>query len=101
MGTPEETPVLPMGLVRLEEETDVSALAFFVWGSPIERPEETPCLPMGLIGPGKESASTPFGFFELGSPYNVDFPFELIAISKFDRNKTPIKSFIKKSEHKS
>ena len=51
---------------------------------------------MGFIVLGKESVSSPFGFFELGSPDNVDFPFELIAVSQLDRNKTTIKSFINK-----
>lgn len=63
--TPEETPVSPRGLVRLEEESDASPLAFFEGGSLIERPEETSGVPMGLIGPEKDSVSTPFGFSEL------------------------------------
>ena len=85
---------MPMGLFRPGEETDASPLDFFEWGSPIERPEEPPCLPMDLFVPGKESAPTPLCFFEFGSLDNVNFPFELIAISKFDRNKTRSKSFI-------
>ncbi|KAH0938751.1 hypothetical protein HID58_006212 [Brassica napus] len=43
---PEETLVLPMSLVGLEEETAALPFAFFELGSPILRPGETPLLPI-------------------------------------------------------
>ncbi|CAG7893982.1 unnamed protein product [Brassica rapa] len=46
MERPEETPVLPMSLVGLEEETAALPFAFFELGSPILRPGETPLLPI-------------------------------------------------------
>lgn len=76
METPGESHVVSMGLLRPGEEADASPLDFFEWGSPTERPEGSLC------------------FFELASPDNVNFPVELIAISKFDRNKSRIKSFV-------
>lgn len=46
MERPEETLVLPMSLVGLEEETAALPFAFFELGSPILRPGETPLLPI-------------------------------------------------------